>query len=185
MPRLPRRSSRQEVAMWRLPFVGCALLRTCARNLSRYVRHAQHFVGRVFRERDRPLASPQRQSQTRREAGTESRRASRPTASLDTVLARARGSLIVQRWRAMRTWASTALVLLTGVVVAGGPSTKKDKENHQTAFQTARARRESPTVLAVRKTRDSIVTVKVQKPNARKDTIGTGIILDERGYIVT
>jgi len=85
----------------------------------------------------------------------------------------------------MRTWASAALVLLTGVVFAGGASTGKNKEDRETAFQTGRARRESPTVLAVRKTRDSIVTVKVQKPNARKDTIGTGIIVDERGYIVT
>src|SRR4051794_22776613 len=144
MPRLPRRSSRQEVAMWRLPFVGCALLRTCARNLSRYVRHAQHFVGRVFRERDRPLASPQRQSQTRREAGTESRRASRPTASLETVLARARGSLVAQRWRAMRTWASTALVLLTGVVVAGGPRTKKGKKKRPTAVSNGKARGGTP-----------------------------------------
>jgi serine protease Do len=85
----------------------------------------------------------------------------------------------------MRPWACAALVLLTGVVFADRARPEKDKEKRQTAFQTARARRESPTVLAVRKTRDSIVTVKVQKPHARKDTIGTGILVDERGYIVT
>src|SRR5262249_57012842 len=97
----------------------------------------------------------------------------------------ARGGLVAERWRAMRTWASAALVLVAGVVFAGGASTEKDKANRQTAFQTARARRESPTVLVVRKTRDSIVTVKVQKPSTRKETIGTGILIDERGYIVT
>ena len=78
-----------------------------------------------------------------------------------------------------------SLGLLTGVVFAGGASPEKDIKNRQTASQTARARRESPTVLAVRKTRDSIVTVKVQKPHARKDTLGTGILVDERGYILT
>ena len=85
----------------------------------------------------------------------------------------------------MRTWVSTALVLVGGIVFAGGASTEKSKEDRQTPFQTARARRETPTVLAVRKTQDGIVTMKVQKRSARKPTIGTGIIIDERGYIVT
>jgi serine protease Do len=85
----------------------------------------------------------------------------------------------------MRSWASVALVLVTGVVFAGGAGTEKDNADRPASLQTGRARRESPTVLAVRKTRDSIVTVKVQKPNARKETIGTGIVIDERGYIIT
>src|SRR5262245_51094889 len=81
----------------------------------------------------------------------------------------------------MRTWASAALVLLTGVVFAGGGRQEKSIKNRQ----TARATPESPTVLAVRKTRESIVTLKVQKRSARKPTLGTGILIDERGYILT
>ncbi len=39
-------------------------------------------------------------------------------------------------------------------------------------------------VEAVEKTKESIVTVKVARPNA-KDTVGTGVVIDGRGYIVT
>src|SRR5262245_59150592 len=49
----------------------------------------------------------------------------------------------------------------------------------------SRSTRETPTVLAVRKVRDSIVSLKVAKPNARKDIVGTGVIIDERGYLIT
>ncbi len=38
---------------------------------------------------------------------------------------------------------------------------------------------------AVDKTKESIVTIKVARANAAKDTVGTGVIIDERGYIVT
>ncbi len=50
---------------------------------------------------------------------------------------------------------------------------------------TPRFSRVTPEVLAYRKTKDSIVTLKVQKKTSRKETIGTGVIIDERGYVVT
>jgi len=88
----------------------------------------------------------------------------------------------------MRTWACAALVTWAGFVFAGGAGTEKGKEGRESApsvKQAPRFPRETPTVLAVRKTRDSIVTLKVQKRNARKETVGTGVLIDERGYIVT
>src|SRR5262245_59887521 len=45
--------------------------------------------------------------------------------------------------------------------------------------------RGTPVELAYRKTKDSIVTLKVQKKTSRKETIGTGVIIDERGFVVT
>ncbi len=47
--------------------------------------------------------------------------------------------------------------------------------------------RRNPFVEAVEKTRPSIVTVKVDKRGnwGKKEVIGTGVIVDERGYIVT
>jgi serine protease Do len=45
--------------------------------------------------------------------------------------------------------------------------------------------RRTPIVEAVEKTRESIVTVKVAKPGRSRDTVGTGVIVDERGYVVT
>ncbi len=47
--------------------------------------------------------------------------------------------------------------------------------------------RRTPIVEAVQKTRAGIVTIKVEKRGglARKDVVGTGVIVDERGYVVT
>jgi serine protease Do len=47
--------------------------------------------------------------------------------------------------------------------------------------------RETPIVLAVRKTRDSIVSVKVERRGnwGKKEVVGTGVVVDERGYAVT
>jgi S1-C subfamily serine protease len=42
----------------------------------------------------------------------------------------------------------------------------------------------SPVRDAVRKTRDSVVTVKVVKKSSN-DVVGTGVVIDERGYIIT
>jgi len=80
------------------------------------------------------------------------------------------------------TWALATLVALSGSAFVGGAETEKGQKG-QTS--TARFPRETPTVLAVRKTKDSIVTIKVAKKTSRKDTVGTGVIVDERGYIVT
>jgi serine protease Do len=46
--------------------------------------------------------------------------------------------------------------------------------------------RKSPIVHAVEKTKASIVTVLVAKqPGQSRDTVGSGVVIDERGYIVT
>jgi serine protease Do len=47
--------------------------------------------------------------------------------------------------------------------------------------------RETPIVQAVRKTRDSIVTIRVERRGnwGKKDIVGTGVIVDERGYAIT
>ncbi len=48
--------------------------------------------------------------------------------------------------------------------------------------------RNTPVVEAVRKTRPSIVAVKAEKKSASggsRETVGTGVIVDERGYVVT
>jgi serine protease Do len=47
--------------------------------------------------------------------------------------------------------------------------------------------RVTPIVEAVRKTRDSIITVRVERRGSwgKKDIVGTGVIVDERGYAIT
>ncbi|MCI0685563.1 MAG: trypsin-like peptidase domain-containing protein [Gemmataceae bacterium] len=45
--------------------------------------------------------------------------------------------------------------------------------------------RRNPVTEAVRTTKDSIVTIKVPRPNGGKDMIGTGVIVDGGGIIVT
>lgn len=45
--------------------------------------------------------------------------------------------------------------------------------------------RRNPVVNAVQKTKQAIVTIRVPRPNGAKDMIGTGVIIDERGLIVT
>ena len=56
--------------------------------------------------------------------------------------------------------------------------------NFADASENAFARR-NPIVEAVQKTKNSIVTVRVPRPNGAKDMIGTGVIIDERGFILT
>jgi len=53
--------------------------------------------------------------------------------------------------------------------------------------ETEKVRRETPIVKAVRKTRPSIVCIKSEKRGTwgKKETAGTGVIVDERGYVVT
>lgn len=45
--------------------------------------------------------------------------------------------------------------------------------------------RRTPIVEAVEKTRGGIVTLKVRKPGTLKEVVATGVIVDERGYVVT
>src|SRR5262245_54822148 len=75
------------------------------------------------------------------------------------------------------SWSVATLIALTW----SSPTFSEDKEKKP----APRFERATPTVLAVRKTKESIVTLKVQKKTSRKETVGTGVIVDERGYIVT
>jgi serine protease Do len=45
--------------------------------------------------------------------------------------------------------------------------------------------RRNPVVEAVAKTKAAVVTVRVPRPGGGKDMVGTGVIIDQRGYIVT
>ena len=69
-----------------------------------------------------------------------------------------------------------ALVALV-MAVLGGAGTESQ----------AQYNRETPIVQAVKKTRESIVTIKVGRPGnwGQKDVVGTGVIVDDRGYVVT
>jgi serine protease Do len=73
---------------------------------------------------------------------------------------------------------SSKAVLCAVLVLCAPPASAA--ENNPVAYP-----RRNPVVEAVAKTQESIVTVKVVRPNAAKDTVGTGVIIDERGYIVT
>src|SRR5579883_2488541 len=66
----------------------------------------------------------------------------------------------------------TAAAAVAAVALGGAGTELRAEYNRRTAI-----------VEAVQKTKDSIVTVKVQK--GRKEIIGTGVIVDERGYVIT
>jgi serine protease Do len=72
-----------------------------------------------------------------------------------------------------------AVCWIVAVVVIGGAGTEAKGQYS----------RKTPIVEAVQKTRHSIVTIKVEKKkeawSKSKDAVGTGVIVDERGYIVT
>jgi serine protease Do len=71
---------------------------------------------------------------------------------------------------------SAAALLTVALLVGRGAGT----ENHDNQPFPRR----TPIVRAVEKTRNSIVTIKVPRPGTR-DTVGTGVIVDESGYVVT
>lgn len=68
------------------------------------------------------------------------------------------------------------LVVLVAFLLLASSGTTTEK---RTPFP-----RRNPIVEAVAKTRDSIVTIKVARSGA-KDMVGSGIVIDERGFIVT
>jgi serine protease Do len=79
---------------------------------------------------------------------------------------------------AMRhAWSRAAMPLVLVVLFGNGAGTEA----------RAQYSRKTPIVEAVRKTKDAVVTIKVDKKGGvvRKETTGTGVIVDERGYIVT
>jgi serine protease Do len=65
-------------------------------------------------------------------------------------------------------WAALAAVIVCGAGTEAG----------------AQHSRKTPVVEAVAKTRASVVTITVPR-TGRKDAVGTGVIIDERGYLVT
>src|SRR5438105_342663 len=60
------------------------------------------------------------------------------------------------------------------VVLAGGAGTEARAQHS----------RKTPVVEAVAKTRASVVTITVPR-TGRKDAVGTGVLIDPRGYVVT
>ncbi len=77
----------------------------------------------------------------------------------------------------MRIITSTAVAWFI-LVLCAPPGAADDKN-------AAAYSRRSPIVEAVDKTKESIVTIKVARANTGKDTVGTGVIIDERGYVLT
>lgn len=68
-------------------------------------------------------------------------------------------------------WALTILALLARPVAASDISEPFPRRN--------------PIVAAVEKTKNSIVIIKVTRPGSARALIGSGVIIDERGYILT
>lgn len=84
-------------------------------------------------------------------------------------------------------WVRAALV--AAVVGIGGAGTESQAQTYPdsgTAFKASPSRR-TPIVEAVAKTRPGIVSVKVEKRGSwgRKESTGTGVVVDDRGYLVT
>lgn len=77
----------------------------------------------------------------------------------------------------MRKQVYRAVVTALVVGVLGGAGTESK----------AQYNRETPIVRAVKKTRQGIITIKVKKQGSwsGKDIVGTGVIVDERGYAIT
>jgi serine protease Do len=78
----------------------------------------------------------------------------------------------------MRMTLKRAALAVLVLSVIGGAGTES---------QAQQFTRETPIVLAVKKTRESIVTIKVGRQGnwGQKDVVGTGVIVDARGYAIT
>src|SRR5947209_3676348 len=78
----------------------------------------------------------------------------------------------------MRKVLKCATVAVLTLVVLGAFETQSKAQSYS---------RESPIVKAVKKTHKGIVTLKVNKPGSwgGREVVGTGVIVDERGYLVT
>ncbi len=92
----------------------------------------------------------------------------------------------------MKAVLPTATALLTACAAlcasshAAAPAQTPQARAEATARE-AEARRKSPVVTAVQKTHKGIVVLKVSKPGnySKQPVFGTGVIVDERGYVVT
>ncbi len=78
----------------------------------------------------------------------------------------------------MRTSVARALGVTLTLAAFSGAGTEKTLAQHA---------RRTPVVEAVQKTRAGIVTVKVEKRGSwgRREVVGTGVVVDSRGYVVT
>jgi serine protease Do len=78
----------------------------------------------------------------------------------------------------MRTRISRVAGVVLTLVAFSGAGTEKSLAQHP---------RRTPVVEAVQKTRSAIVTVKVEKGGnwGRREVVGTGVVVDGRGYVVT
>ncbi len=78
----------------------------------------------------------------------------------------------------MRTRVARALGLALALAALGGAATERSSAQYS---------RRTPIVEAVQKTRAGIVTVKVEKRGnwGRREVVGTGVVVDGRGYVIT
>jgi serine protease Do len=78
----------------------------------------------------------------------------------------------------MPTGVSRAVGVVLAIAALSGAGTEKGFAQHP---------RRTPVVEAVQKTRAAIVTVKVEKGGnwGRREIVGTGVVVDGRGYVVT
>src|ERR1700722_16586632 len=78
----------------------------------------------------------------------------------------------------MPTGVSRAVGVVLAIAALSGAGTEKGFAQHP---------RRTPVVEAVQKTRAAIVTVKVEKGGnwGRREIVGTGVVVDSRGYVVT
>ena len=75
----------------------------------------------------------------------------------------------------MRTWLTRSAAALVAALILVGHAAAQEKKPYP---------RSNPIVQAVKNARPSIVTIKIPRPGNR-DTVATGVIVDERGYVVT
>src|SRR4029077_12661169 len=79
-------------------------------------------------------------------------------------------------------WVLLSAVLGFFASGAGTFASGAETENRGNGFS-----RRTPITEAVKKTRDAIVSIKAEKRRGRggKEVVGTGVIVDERGYVIT
>lgn len=79
-------------------------------------------------------------------------------------------------------WALAALAIVL-LSISTGAAAEKAEQTEKAEKHGAFSRR-NPVVIAVQKTRGSIVSIRVPRAGTR-DMVGTGVIVDERGFVVT
>jgi len=85
------------------------------------------------------------------------------------------GRQAAERMRNMGTYLSRITAALIAVVISADTTAGQEKKPYP---------RSNPIVEAVKKAGPSIVTIKISRTGNR-DMVGTGVIIDERGYVVT